>query len=69
MPHLSDEEKIIICCNQLGGTLRAIEERARLAKCCDGEPMDPDAAQAMIQTAERCNARLLELLADEIDDD
>jgi hypothetical protein len=66
MPHLSDEEKIIICCNLLGGTLRAIEERARLAQCCDGTELDDGIAGQMIRTAEKCDEKLRRLVEEEV---
>ena len=59
---VTEEEKIIICCNLLTGTLRGLEERARLTMCCKGTKMDKDLANQAVTEAERANYELLDIL-------
>ena len=62
MPTLA-EAKIIICCQQLGGTLRGLEELARLVSCCGADELDEALAREAIAVAEHANDKLMYLLA------
>lgn len=60
---VTEEEKIIICCNLLGGTLRGLEELARLSMCCNGSKVSKVLAREAIQIAEIANDDLGDILS------
>ena len=60
--HVTEEEKIIICCNLLGGALKAIEEKARLAMCCGAAPIPNRLATRAIEASEKAFQELQEVL-------
>lgn len=59
---IPEEEKIIICCNLLTGSVKAIEAKAHLVACCDSAPIPPELAHRAIRAAQVADRELREVL-------
>ena len=61
---VSEEEKAAVCCASYTGTLRAIEEAARLVTCCGATGIDPKLFEDAVEIAQEADEKLREILAE-----